>query len=469
MIKLIMEKELKEIISSPKFVATFAVCSALILLTFYMGGQNYLLSVKRHSAAIAENQRQLGGLTDWAKVRTSRIILPPQPIEALVVGVSNDIGRSIEVMGRGELEAVDSRYGSDTIYAVFRFLDLNFIFQIVMSLFAILFAYDAISGERERGSLRLVFSNGVPRDKYLIGKLLGAFLAVAAPLALLILLGCLTLPLMGVHPSTGEWGKLALIVLSGFLYFGAFLTLSIFVSASTRKSSNSFLILLVVWVCFVLILPRVSALLAGKAVDVPTIDSISSQKMRLSAQLWRDDQRLISNFRPTSKEMEKMGQEFQEFMQELSKARNDKSMELARQLNEERTNKRKLQESWALALARISPSATFSIAAAKLADTGLALETGFLKQAYLYQKVFADFMVEKTGETFDGRHMIIKMSDSDETPEPIDPLELPVFEYQARPLLEVAAAALPDMAVLFIFNLIFFTGAFVRFRKYDVR
>ena len=38
--------------------------------------------------------------------------------------------------------------------AGFRFLDLDFIFQIVLSLFAILFAYDTISGEKERGTLR---------------------------------------------------------------------------------------------------------------------------------------------------------------------------------------------------------------------------------------------------------------------------------------------------------------------------
>ncbi|MEE8583230.1 MAG: ABC transporter permease subunit [Acidobacteriota bacterium] len=66
--------------------------------------------------------------------------------------------------------------------------------QIVLSLFAILFAYNAVSGEKEQGTLRLSFSNAVPRDSYILGKAAGSFLALAIPLLILILLGCLLLP-----------------------------------------------------------------------------------------------------------------------------------------------------------------------------------------------------------------------------------------------------------------------------------
>src|ERR1051325_11113052 len=79
-----------------------------------------------------------------------------------------------EVRGGGELTADDSRFNEVPIFAIFRFLDLDFIFQIVLSLFAILFAYDAINGEKERGTLRLSFANPIPRHTYILGKLGGA-------------------------------------------------------------------------------------------------------------------------------------------------------------------------------------------------------------------------------------------------------------------------------------------------------
>ena len=199
MLKLLIEKELREIISSTKFAVTFGVCAVLILLAFYTGARNYQVSLAQYQAAKTENLRQLEGLTDWIMVRNHRIFLPPEPLAALVTGISNDIGRSTTVRGRGELASQDSRFNDEPIFAVFRFLDLDFIFQIVLSLFAILFAYDAINGEKERGTLRLTFANGIPRAQYLIGKMTGSFLALAIPVLLPILLGCLLLPLMGVH------------------------------------------------------------------------------------------------------------------------------------------------------------------------------------------------------------------------------------------------------------------------------
>ncbi len=128
MVRLIIEKELKEIIGSTKFAVTFGACSLLILLAFYVGGRNYQVGMEQYEAGKTESLRKLDGVTDWNEVRSNLISLPPQPIASLVMGVSNDIGRNTEVSGRGELSAEDSRYGEDPIFAVFRFLDLDFVF-----------------------------------------------------------------------------------------------------------------------------------------------------------------------------------------------------------------------------------------------------------------------------------------------------------------------------------------------------
>lgn len=468
MIKLIMEKELREIIGSTKFAVTFAVCSVLILLTFYVGAKNYQISLQQHRAAEAENLRQMQGLTDWTSVNSHRIFLPPTPLEVLVSGVSNDIGRTVAMAGRGELEAHDSRYGGEPILAIFRFLDLDFIFQIVLSLFAVLFAYDAINGEKERGTLKLTFANPVARDKYILGKLMGSFMAIAVPLLLPILLGSLLLPLLGVHLTLGEWLRLASIVVGGFLHLGAFLSLSVLISSFTTRSSNSFMGLLVVWVVFVLIIPRASVLMAGRAVDVPTIDEITHEKSQQQRQLWAEDRKRMAAFKPESTDLEMMAQEFQEFMNELAEERNRKMDALVRQLNEDRQNRQSVQETLAFGLARVSPTAALTLANTKLAGTSVRQKNLFLKQAHNYQKTYGAFMLEKTGMSLDRTHVIRRIS-SNENEQPIDPRELPPFEYAGPSIGETVGDALLDLAVLALFNIIFFAGAFVRFLKYDVR
>lgn len=472
MLKLIIEKELREIVESAKFVVTFAVCSVLILLTFYVGARNYQVSQEKYEAAKSENLRQMQGLTGWMQVNSSRIFLPPNPLEALVTGVSNDIGRTIEMAGRGELTAHDSRYNDEPIFAVFRFLDLDFIFQIILSLFAILFAYHAINGEKERGTLRLAFANSLPRDKYILAKLIGAFLGLGVPLLIPILLGCLLLPLLGIHFSADEWLKLMLVFVAGFLFFGVFLTLSVFISAMTHRSTNSFIILLVIWVFSVLIIPKTSVLLAGRAVDVPSVDEISSQKARLRAQLWKEDRDKMGSFKPSkSDDPESLMQEFNKLMQELADNRDKKLQELAARLNEDRRNRQTQQERLAFGLARISPAAAFSLAATRLVGTSLDIKENFLHAATGYQKTYAEFMKEKTGMNLGGNIIMIRArrDGEEEKEKAIDPKELPEFQYTQPELKKTVSRALFDFGILGMFNVVFFAGAYSAFLRYDVR
>ena len=55
MFKLIFIKELKEILQSSRFTISFAVCSLLIILSFFMGAQNYLAGKAQYEAAKQEN------------------------------------------------------------------------------------------------------------------------------------------------------------------------------------------------------------------------------------------------------------------------------------------------------------------------------------------------------------------------------------------------------------------------------
>ena len=78
-------------------------------------------------------------------------------------GVNNDIGRLSNISTWTEVKLRQSTYSDDSLFALFRFIDFTFIVQVVLSLFAILFTYDTINGERESGTLKLAFSNAVPR------------------------------------------------------------------------------------------------------------------------------------------------------------------------------------------------------------------------------------------------------------------------------------------------------------------
>lgn len=478
MFGLIVKKELREILGSPRFAATFAVISLLIVLAFYLGARDYLDSRERYAAAVAENLRQMEGQTDWLDVRPA-IFLPPEPLAALVTGISNDVGRNVTVLGMGALRATESRFNEDPVLAVFRFLDLEFLFQVVLSLFAVLFGFDLISGEKERGTLRLALSAAVPRATWILGKLSGAFAGLTVPLLIPITFGCLVVAAMGLPMSAGDWLRLALVVVAGLLYVGAFLGLSVLVSSLTHRSSTSFLVLLVLWILAVMVLPRSAVLLAARSVEVPSIDDNLSQLGRLRAQLWAEDRQAIDRYfenelnddAETPEEQAQLVGRFNSFFQELGEERTRRLEELDAGLREARANRQAIQERLAFGLARLSPAAAFSLAAVELAGTALDLPRRYLDQARAYQEVFERFQKEKSGgQSSSGMRMVVRFSDSEPEEEvTIDPGELPAFAPEPPATAAVIRDALPDLGLLALFNALFFAGGFVAFLRYDVR
>ena len=167
---------------------------------------------------------------------------------------------------------------------------------MVLSLFAVLFAFDAVSGEKESGTLRLVFSNPVPRATFILGKMAGTSLGLILPLAIPLLLGSALLPLMGVPMAPEHWLRLGLVLAAACLYLGGCVGASVCASALTRRPTTTVVVLLVAWILAVLVWPRVSLLAAARTVPAPSLDSIVSQRSRLTAQLRREDMATIEGF-----------------------------------------------------------------------------------------------------------------------------------------------------------------------------
>lgn len=474
MLRVMIGKELRQTVLSGTFVWVFVVASMLILLTFYLGGRRFQTAQARYEAATAQSLRQMEGLTTWLEARPS-IFVRPLPVASLVQGLANDVGRRTEVRGTGPLRAEDSLYGEDPVLATFRFLDLEFIFQVVLSLLAVVLAFDAVSGEKERGTLRQVLSNAVPRHTFILGKMIGTSLALTVPLLLPLLLGCLLLIVMAVPMTGADWLRLALVTAAGLLYLGLFVGAAVWVSALTRRAVTSMVVMLVVWLLVVIALPRAALLFAARAIEVPTVDKMLSQRTRLRAQLWGEQQQEMNDLMQEAAAGGAHGTSFvarlNQMLEERSQQRQARLDELETRLAEERRNRQALQQRLGFSLARLSPAASFSLAATAIAGTDLSLPDRFMEQARAYQKSFEAFQRSKTGGRASGEVTIMlqAISSDGDGPQPIDPHELPPFVFQPPDLASAVATALPDLGVLALFNLLTFAGAFVAFMRYDVR
>ena len=261
MLSTLITHELKNIFFSPKFSLTFAVVSALLLLTVVVGIDQFNNATRQYETTTQLVQQEMREARGWSALN-NKVLRKPDPMQIFVSGVNNDVGRISGINSFNGVKLAHSTYSDDPIYAVFRFVDFAFIVTVVFSLLAILFTYDAINGEAERGTLQLIFSNAVPRTRYIIGKFIGSWLGLVIPLLVPMLLSLLLVLITNVPMRADHWLKVAALFGTSLLYLTFFLALGIFLSTTTKRSSVSFLFSLVIWVCLVFIVPRAGATVA---------------------------------------------------------------------------------------------------------------------------------------------------------------------------------------------------------------
>ncbi|MCK4496357.1 MAG: ABC transporter permease subunit, partial [Candidatus Aminicenantes bacterium] len=380
MLRDIITKEIQDMIMSPRFVFTFLLCTVLILLSIYTGINNYQAEQKEYSAAVALNRKNLESQQTYGTLAGlgTKINRKPQVLSTVVNGVQEAVGRVATVNIAYDPSMIDSKYSSSPIFAIFGALDLIFIVKIVLSLFAILFTYDAIVGEKERGTLKLALSNRIPRDRLILGKAIGGFISLLIPLVIPVVLGLLILMIYpNIFLSGDDWLRLGIICVMFLLYLSVFFTLGLFVSARTSRSSTSFLLLLFIWVTFVTIIPKAAIMIAGQINPIPSVHEITAQKDAYLQEIQKEaiaEQTQYFKDNPRPKEPDKIAK----WNEELKKWAEDFQQRLTGKIDErnaaiERNYQTKMrgQQRLAVNLSRISPASALMFASMSLARTGI--------------------------------------------------------------------------------------------------
>jgi ABC-type transport system involved in multi-copper enzyme maturation permease subunit len=469
MLRDIIAKEIQDTIMSPRFIFTFLLCTILILLSVYTGINSYLAEQKEFSAAIALNKKNLESQPSYGTLAGTgtKINKKPQVLSTIVSGIQEAVGRVATVNIAYDPSLVDSKYSSNPVFAVFGALDLSFIVKIVLSLFAILFTYDAIVGEKERGTLKLTLSNRIPRDRLILGKAIGGFISLLIPLVIPLVLSLLILLIYpNVSLSGDDWGRIGLICVLFLVYLSVFFTLGLFVSTRTSRSSTSFLILLFIWVTFVTIIPKAAVISAARINPIPSVHEITAQK---DAYLQEIQKEAISeqtkffreNPRPEKKEEiakwnENVRKWAEDFQQRLTAKIDEKNAAIERDYQV----KMRGQQNLAVNLSRVSPASALMFSCMSLARTGISEHERFLNSVKSYKPIFTKWVNAKMMKT-------LNMSGG-EQPKP-ELSDMPQFEFKPERLGESVKRMLPDLVLMVFLIILFFVGSYVSFLRYDVR
>ena len=341
-----------------------------------------------------------------------------------------------------------------------------FIVKIVLSLFAILFTYDAIVGEKERGTLKLALSNDVPRDRLILGKAIGGYISLLLPLLIPLLLSLLMLLIMpDISIGGQDWARLLLIFLMFFLYLSAFFTLGLFVSARTTRSSTSFLVLLFAWVIIVMVIPKAAVITAGQLEPIPSVHEITAKKDAFLQQVQVEGQKTIrewvqKNQADAQKDPKGFQTKFQQYISDLQQELTTRIDQNNAALERDYQQKKRAQQTLAVNLSRISPASALTFGSMTLARTGVDEFDRFLASVRAYKPIYTKWINSKISEG-------INFATGEQTKIKID--DMPQHVYEPEWLSRSLVRAIPDFALLTVMIIVFFVGAYVSFLRYDVR
>ncbi|MEM6328035.1 MAG: ABC transporter permease subunit, partial [Bacteroidota bacterium] len=163
------------------------------------------------------------------------------------------------------------------------------VLQWLVPLLVVLLTFGAFAGERERGTLRTLLSQGVSRRALAGGKALGA----AAPLALILIpaaiLGAVAMALFA-PPEAAAWSapRVGLLALVYLAYFAVFVGVSLLVSALARSPRSALLILLGFWFANGFIAPRLAADVAERVHPGLTTEAFAEGEAAVGELSWPD-------------------------------------------------------------------------------------------------------------------------------------------------------------------------------------
>ena len=341
---------------------------------------------------------------------------------------------------------------------LFSQLDFVFFFNIVGSLLAFVFTYDAISGGDRRGTLRLVLINSISRPLLLATKFVGSYLSLITSLLPALISVVLILYLMpNIHLRPSDWAATVFLFLLALLYLSIFSTLGLLGSCLTKHPKTTLTLLMALWVVLVLVIPNFSPFLAAYLRPIPTVYEVHENMRRLSGDVWQQSHEEIEDFiqehggDPAAlSDVEK--QTINKIRAKAERRQMNLSVGKAAEIRQDFINAVAAQADMNLSISLISPSAAFVYLATDVANTGILSEWNFRRAVIQYRSQYAEHVnryIEETGD-YEILQRILKA----------DP---PNFVPPKFFLPDVISMHSNLLLVLLLYNVVFFVGGQVVF------
>jgi len=447
----------------------FLISLALVIAAFAAGAASFV----RSQAADLEEHREIqgqylanmralaeGSATDLA-VRRQTYTLKPRASGFIADAQEKYLPNAV-VYSAWNVFAFQNRSGSANPFLVrFDELSWTFIAALVVSFIALLFTFDAVSGEKETKTLALSLANPVSRGALLGGKMASAVLSVTA----IVLMGALTgLVIVIVLGPEGVSAALAGEVL-GFLAAAAllaatFAAFGLLASVVARNANVSLLLALTFWLAFAVVIPNSSTFLAKGLYPIESAETVQRNVTAAFGDLDKNA--------PPGSWMMNSGNPFLP-QHELRANLQMKRLRAEKGIRDKYHQAMFRQFERTRLLTAVSPVALFEYLTEAVAGGGYLRFRKAWDDLHVYQGQLLGFFKALDAADKDSPHWFNPNENVSTTRKPVAFERVPQFEERPLALADRVGPALKYLIInVFLLSAVYFL-AFIAFVRYDVR
>ncbi len=289
MIWVLVRKGLLTNLLSLRLTVALIFTVILAVLATFIGSLEYSQRMETYSQSAEGIRYRLGQARVYSRVGPS-VVVPPQTLSILCKGVDKIGGQGMGI-SVSDIPMELGRIGVSDTWFMKSLVEIDFtrVVTLLLSFLAVVMGFDAICSERERGTLRLLLTNSIPRGSIITAKLLTGMFSLWIPLSIGFILALLiTLANPDVEFNGDDWIRLAIFFIISCLFLGQVFALSLMVSTFTHRSATALIICLSFWlmggVGYMNLLPS----LTRYGVQEHTWQSFLEQRGEVREEYWRD-------------------------------------------------------------------------------------------------------------------------------------------------------------------------------------
>ena len=480
MLKTLIKKEIAATIFDLRFVIATLLCVVLIPLGMYVSLKDYEHRLSAYQIKHHEYRQRHGkGVEPHTEAQAFRT---PSIMSIFATGVDPFMPDKVTTARSGLFRTTKESIIDNPSSLLFGKVDFIFSVVFIVSLAALIFTFNSFSGEREMGTLRLVIANS---SRILLAKIVGNYVALSIPFIISILVALLILdasPDVSII-SSNVWPSFLVIMVVTFLFMLCMVSLGLCISAFTRNSMDSIVLAFFVWAILAICIPKVSPMVADVLYPVEGANVFDTNKRLIADDIDYElvDERealrkkCFETFGAEEVEMDRSHQiteagkkasaEYEQKFAPIAERYQKRLAEALRRLEQDYRRRMNVRSSIAMNLSRISPVSSYTYIVSELSGTGVTEPDNFGRNAQRYQDQVKQAVYDK---------IIVKRlrgGERYEYPNEFDPGDalIPEMTYSYPTLAQALQAGRLDIVLLGLFAVLFFSLAFMKLNKYDVR